>query len=171
MLTPFWRYQVCLKLVFLNWFTEKPEFKSYCWWELLLCLMRYTEGNRSRLNEILERTREGPGVMELVMIWQCHAQVLIFSSSERWLLALTKERGLKGGGENKIFSVFVKPKQLMGNLEKIPYNSLPLPCTVKKMTDWLVKHRVAVQEEWWGEIKKATKNKSSEAGTINQLLE
>lgn len=95
--------------------------------------MEHTEGNRHSLNEILERTSEFPGVMESMMIQQCHAQVLIFSSSERWLLALTNRRGLKGGdGENKI-CVFVKPKQqLMGNLEKILYNSLAIPYTVKK---------------------------------------
>lgn len=82
--------------------------------------MGHVEGNRCSLNEILERASEAPGVMELVMICQHHGQVLIFLPGERWLLALTNGRGLKeGGGENKIFCVFVKPKQkLMGNLEK-----------------------------------------------------
>lgn len=76
------------------------------------------KGNRYSLNEIVERASEAPGVMELVMICQHHVQVLIFPSSERWLLALTNGRGLKeGGGENKILCVFVKPKQkLMGSL-------------------------------------------------------
>lgn len=96
--------------------------------------MGHTECNRYSLNEILEGTSGAPGVMESVMIQQCHAQVVIFSSSERWLLALTNGRGLKGGGgENKIFCILVKPKQqLMGNLGKILYHLLPIPYTVKK---------------------------------------
>lgn len=99
----FWRYQVCLKAVFWSWITEELEFKCYCWWELLLFLMGHTEGSRSRLNEILERANEAPGVMKSVMIWQCRAQILILSSIES--LSLTNGRGLKGGGgENKIFA-------------------------------------------------------------------
>lgn len=133
--------------------------------------MGHMEGNRYSLNEILERTSEAPGVMEsddpkvlcpiseLFFKWKV-AGCLPWQTEEVWRMVMVKIKS----------SVYLSSQSSnwwrLGRKFFTIYSQYS-----KKMTDWLVKHGVAVQEEWWGEIKKATKNKSSEAGTINQLLE
>lgn len=150
---------------------KKIEFQLSCWWELLLCPGTYG-GHLLQPKWASLESKWSPRCDETGddLTVPCPSFYIAFKWKATSCCDKLKRPGLGAGAINPLYAWQAKPST-DGECGK---SSLPFTSNTvySGRNDRLIsKGGVAAQEEWWGEIKKGTKNEWSGAGAISQPLE